>query len=219
MTKAFQVGEDIHTKTAVMLSGVDPAKMDKQEFKEFRKKAKPVNFGFLYGKWWKTFKQYAFQNYGVRFTDKESEEARNKYFNTYSGLMSWHKRQEKLVKKLGYVRYPDGTKRRLPDVYSTDKMVVKDAIKQAINSPVQGFASNICVLSAITLDKIIDWDECKMVMSVHDALMFDIAEDKKDKWLPIIEGVMNDPPIKETFGVDLNIPILAEGNVGRYWVE
>ena len=218
MTRAFQVGEDIHTKTAVGLSGLDPDKMSPEELKEFRKKAKPVNFGFLYGMWWRTFKQYAFQNYGVKFTDTEAEEARDKFFRMYYGLLPWHKRQINFANKMGYVRYPDGTIRRLPDIYSTDKMVRKEAEKQAINSPVQGFASNICLLSAIALDKLIDWDECRMVLSVHDALMFEIKEDKVHKWLPIIKKTMEDVErIEEVFGVTLTVPIKVDISVGRYW--
>jgi DNA polymerase-1 len=219
MTRAFQVGEDIHTKTAVMLSGLNPEKMSPEQLKEFRKKAKPVNFGFLYGMWWKTFQQYAFQNYGQKFTDEEAEEAREKFFKTYIGLEPWHRRQKRLAEKLGYVRYPDGTIRRLPDIYSTDKAVKKEAEKQAINSPVQGFASNICLLSAIVLDKILDWNEIQIVLSMHDALMFECDEDKAEKWLPIIKKTMENPPIKEVFGVELTVPIKVDVAVGKYWGE
>jgi DNA polymerase-1 len=219
MTRAFQCGEDIHTKTATMLSGRDLSKVSADELKDLRKKAKPVNFGFLYGMWWKTFMQYAFQNYGVHFTEHEAEDVRERFFKTYSGLTPWHKRQIRMAKKLGYVRYPDGTIRRVPDIYSTDKMVSREAEKQAINSPVQGFASNICLLSAIILDKIIDWKTIKIVLSMHDALMFEIDEDMVEHWLPIIKDVMENPPLKELFGVDMTIPIIVDIKVGKYWGE
>jgi DNA polymerase-1 len=221
MTRVFQVGGDIHTETAQMLSGVDFGRLTKDETDSLRKKAKPVNFGFLYGMWWKTFKQYAFQNYGVRFSDEEAEQSRETYFDKYYGLIPWHKRQIRMAEKLGYVRYPDGTKRRLPDIYSTDKMVRKEAEHQAINSPVQGFASNICLLSAVILDKyFLDWDECKLVLTVHDALFFEVDEKKINKWLPIIKSTMeNVEYVKEVLGVELTIPIKVDVKVGRYWKE
>lgn len=216
MTRAFQLGEDIHTKTACETSGKRPEDLSKED----RKKAKPVNFGFVYGMWWKTFKQYAFQNYGVTFTDEEAEAVRDAYFKLYHGLPAWHKRYIRMAHKLGYVRYPDGTKRRLPDIHSPDDKARKEAEKQAINSPVQGFASNICLFAGVRLGKMIDWDECTMNLSMHDALCFEIDEDKLDKWLPIIKKEMEDvKPLKEVFGVDLTIPIKVDIDVGKYWGE
>lgn len=219
MILAFQVGEDIHLKTASAISGINPAKFSKDEIKVFRKKAKPVNFGFLYGMWWKTFQQYAKQNYGAEFTDEEAEDSRNKFFETYTGLRKWHKRQKMLVEKLGYVRYLDGTIRRIPDIYSTEESVRKEAEKQAINSPVQGLASNICLLAGVSLEPLLDWSEIQIVLSMHDALMFECDEDKVDKWLPVIRKVMENPPTKEKLGFEVNIPLKVDIDVGKYWAE
>ena len=119
---------------------------DKYIRKEQRKKAKAVNFGFVYGMGWKKFKIYARDNYGVDLTDKEAEQWRQRFFQAYHELPKWHAKQRRIVKSLGQVRIPIGRLRRLPDIYSSDKSKVAEAERQSINSPVQGFGSDLTIL-------------------------------------------------------------------------
>jgi DNA polymerase I - 3''-5'' exonuclease and polymerase domains len=171
MTKAFQLGEDIHTKTGRIATG-------KSELTyEERKKAKSLNFGFLYGMGWRKYKDYARDNYGVTVNDKEAQLFRKRFFEAYSDLPKWHDRQRKIVRAMGQVRNPIGRVRHLPDIYSRDKSKAAEAERQAINSPVQGFGSDMCILSMIEATSYFPKDKARCVGTVHDAILWEVRED------------------------------------------
>jgi len=138
MQRLFQLGEDIHLATAVNVTGKPAEQITKEE----RKKAKGVNFGYLYGMGWRKFVDYARDSYGVVVTDDEAQESRERFFETYRGLRPWHDRQRRLVRSYGRVQSPIGRVRHLPDIESGDEEVRKEAERQAINSPVQSLASD-----------------------------------------------------------------------------
>lgn len=137
MKTVFQSGGDIHATTASEVTGKDPDKLTKEE----RKQAKPVNFGFVYGMWWKKFLIYARDNYGVVFTPTEAQYYRRRFFEIYAGLEPWHERVRKVVRAFGEVVSLSGRKRRLPGAFSPDDLVRQEAERQGINSPIQGFGS------------------------------------------------------------------------------
>ena len=145
MKRIYQTGGDIHTHTYEMITG-EKVSDDKYIKKEQRKKAKAVNFGFVYGMGWRKFKIYARDNYGVDLTDKEAEQWRDRFFQAYHSLPKWHSKQRRIVQSMGQVRSPIGRLRRLPDIYSTDKSKRAEAERQSINSPVQGFGSDLTIL-------------------------------------------------------------------------
>lgn len=215
MLRAFRLGQDIHLLTACNITGKRPEDVTADE----RKKAKAVNFGLLYGMWWPTLKQYAKENYGVDLSDDEAKEYYDKHFQLYRGLKPWHQRQIRIANKMGYVRSPNGRIRHLPDIHSSEKMVRKEAEKQAINSPVQGFASDMALLSAVLLSELLEEKEIRMVLSMHDALMFECDEKKAKKWIPIIKQVMENLPLKKLWGVDMTIPIVVDVKTNRHWKE
>ena len=188
--------------------------------KATRQKGKPVNFGYIYGMSAEGFRTYAKTGYGVDLTMDEAVEFRNKYFIKYKGLLPWHKRQKDLAKRLGYVRFPSGRMRRLPDINSDSKGVRGEAERQGINAPVQGFANEITLLSMVRLNKILDPTEAQIVLSVHDALYFYIKDDCVSKLLPVIKSTMEDADaVLKTFGVDLTVPLVVDCKVGTYWGE
>src|SRR5690606_8766107 len=144
------VGADIHTITAARITGLPESAVPK----EVRKRVgKPVNFGFLYGMGPRKFVQTAFSNYGSVFSEEEAAEARRTYFALYPKLLPWHARQRRLVNEYGRVQSPLGRIRHLPDIYSPDKGVRMEAERQAINSPVQGFASDLAVIAMIYINR------------------------------------------------------------------
>lgn len=213
MKRAYLMGQDLHMLQAMNMTG----KAEKDIGKEERKKAKPVNFGFLYGMYPKKFQNYAAKNYGVHFTMAESELARTKYFEMFPDLVSWHNRMKRVVNERQYVVSPLGRVRHLPDVLSRDRTVQMEAERQAINSPVQGTASDIMLFAMIHLQPELNPQHAAMVMTLHDGIGFEIRDDMVDYYEPLIKNVMENLPLKKTFGLDLSVPMVADVEHGQYW--
>lgn len=219
MKHLYAIGADIHLSTAARVTGIP----ESQVSKEIRKVVgKPVNFGFLYGMSWRKFIQTAFENYGSIFTEEEARGARQAYFDLYPKLLPWHARQRRLVNEYGRVQSPLGRIRHLPDIYSPDQGVRAEAERQAINSPVQGFASDLAVLSMIEINRILkqnNWDNyAHCIGLVHDAINFEIRDDYLSRVLPVIKDVMEDMDlVYKRFGTVVDIPIVADVAVGQHW--
>jgi DNA polymerase I-like protein with 3'-5' exonuclease and polymerase domains len=147
----------------------------------------------------------------------ESELARQKYFEMFPDLTAWHNRMKRVVNERQYVVSPLGRIRHLPDVLSRDRSVQMEAERQAINSPVQGTASDIMLFAMIQLQKQLDPREAAMVMTLHDGIGFEIRDDRVDYYEPLIKDVMENLPLKKTFGLDLSVPLIADVEHGQYW--
>jgi DNA polymerase-1 len=217
MKQLYIEGADIHMTTAMAVTGLPKSAVTK----EIRKKVgKPVNFGFLYGMGWRKFIETAFNNYGATFTEAEAQGYRRAYFDLFPDLVKWHERQRRLVRSHGRVQSPLGRVRHLPDIYSPEKGVQAEAERQAINSPVQGFASDMALLSMTLINA--EFRRQGIVANclglVHDAINFEIRDDQLARALPIIKNTMEDPePLRRKFGTVLDIPIIADLKVGRHW--
>lgn len=226
MTRIYQTGGDIHTHTYEMITG-EKVSDDKYIRKEQRKKAKAVNFGFVYGMGWKKFKLYARDNYGVDLTDKEAEQWREKFFNTYHSLPKWHSKQRRIVQSMGQVRSPIGRIRRLPDIYSTDKSKKAEAERQSINSPVQGFGSDLTILGMSEImgnaqyydpDYVLDKDKFFVIGTVHDATLFEVRNDYLMEFCPRAKHILEHPKaLEEVFHFETDVPIIADVAVGKSW--
>lgn len=217
MIQLYQQGADIHMTTTIGVTGLT----EREVTKEIRKKVgKPVNFGFLYGMGWRKFIETAFNNYGSTFSETEARAYRDGYFNLYPDLLKWHDRQRRLVHANGRVQSPLGRVRHLPDIYSPDKMVRAEAERQAINSPVQGFASDMALLAFTLITEEFRRQGIigHCIGLVHDAINFEIRDDQLHKALPIIKDMMEDPePMRRKFGTVLDMPIVADLKIGRHW--
>jgi len=192
-----------------------------EEWKEYRKKAKAVNFGYLYGMWWKKFKQYARDNYGVEMTDAQAEASRKAYFENYPSLAPWHARQKSFVARNGYVWSLSGRKRRLPnamlgDATREDEMKSSQAKRQAINSPIQSFANEINFMSAIQLRKEYGRDKVKIIGTVYDAILMRVRNDYVDEVTGRLLEIMRRPALFDSFGIKLTVPIEGEAKVGPW---
>lgn len=191
------------------------------EWNEYRKKAKAVNFGYLYGMWWKKFKMYARDNYGVHITDEQAEASRKYYFETYQALEPWHTRQKRYARLNGYVRSLSGRMRRLPDaMLSGDDWEIKgkrsSAERQAINSPIQSFANEINFMSALQIRKEYGRDKVKIVGTVYDAILMRVRDDYVEEVTERLLEVMKRPPMFDDFGIKLAVPILGEAKIGPW---
>lgn len=215
MVRIFQTGGDIHTATASAVSGQDVENMEAAQKKVWRKNAKPVNFGFVYGMGAKKFKDYSLDKYGVEITEKESMTFRKRYFQKYAGLTPWHNRQKKIVHSLGQVRTFTGRIRHLPFVNSPDKGLVAEAERNAINAPVQGFGAEMLLMALVDLDKTLNHDEVKIYGTVHDALIGRVRVDKMH-WIGHIRKTMENPTLLDTFGIDLSVPITTDITIGDW---
>lgn len=219
MKHIYSIGGDIHLETAARVTGLPVS----QVTKEIRKVVgKPVNFGFLYGMGWRKFIETAFNNYGSVFTELEAQGARNAYFDLFPGLLPWHAKQRRLVNEYGRVVSPIGRVRHLPDIYSPDKGVRMEAERQAINSPVQGFGSDLAVLSMIEINRQLrekGWDRYAHCLGlVHDAINFEIRDDYVSRVIPIIKDTMEDMNlVYKKFGTVVDIPIIADVAIGQHW--
>lgn len=217
MLRSFQTGVDVHSLTASKVSGIPIDNLTKED----RKKAKAVNFGFLYGMGWRKFKDYARDKYEVLFTDAESEQARNDFFELYNGLPAWHDRQRRLVKKYKQVRSLLGRIRHLPGIDSPDKFKRGEAERQAINSPVQGVASDMAMFNGLVrCTNEFSRDEVRVCGLVHDAVLGYVrdskpgqAENLARKMLTIMEDMKT---VEKTFDTRITVPIIAEAKMGAW---
>ena len=226
MKRIYQTGGDIHTHTYEMITG-EKVSNDKYIKKEQRKKAKAVNFGFVYGMGWRKFKIYARDNYGVDLTDKEAEQWRERFFQAYHSLPKWHSKQRRIVQSMGQVRSPIGRLRRLPDIYSTDKSKRAEAERQSINSPVQGFGSDLTILGMSEImgnaqyydpDYVLDKDKFFVIGTVHDATLFEVRNDYLMEFCPKAKHILEHPKaLEDVFHFDTDVPIVADVAVGKSW--
>lgn len=210
MKRAFALGEDIHTVTAQAILG------SRIIGKEERKRAKAVNFGFLYGMYPKKFQKYAKVNYGLDVSRSEAEIFRERYFSQFSDLSKWHERQKKLVRTKQYVTSPLGRVRHLPDILSGDNGVRMEAERQAINSPVQATASDLTLFAMVQLHPFMNPRDIAMVMTTHDSIDFEVREERVDYYEPLIKDVMENLPLKTSFGCELTVPIRADTEVSTH---
>lgn len=219
MLRIYQRGEDIHTMTACWITGKTPLTLTKEERK---KVGKPVNFGFAYGMGAPKFVYTAFNNYGVVFSLDEARGIRRKFFELYPGLVGWHARQRRLVNKYARVESPIGRVRHLPDIRSMDEGVAAEAERQAINSPIQGFASDMMLLSMNMIGRRARAEglDLKIVGTVHDAGNFEVRDDHLAPALRLIKSCMEERLVRaldRIFGVNMDVPIKADLKIGRWW--
>jgi DNA polymerase-1 len=215
MLNLYRNGQDIHMTMAMRMTGKPMDRVTSEE----RKKAKAVNFGFLYGMGWSTFINTTWNSYGVVVTEAEAKAFRKAFFDEFPRLVEWHQRQRRLANKFGRVESPLGRVRHLPDIRSNDRSVKQTAERQAINSPIQSFASDMVVLALISLHREFRAKglKARSVGTVHDAVNFEAPIEELDYVLPRIKYHMENLPLKEMFGINLDVPIIGDVCVGRRW--
>jgi uracil-DNA glycosylase family 4 len=194
-----------------------PKSDDFPGWKEVRKRAKAINFGYAYGMWWKKFVIYAFDNYDVVVTPEQAQASRVAYFDLYRRLPTYHTRQRSFAGRHGYVRSMFGRKRRLPRAMDRDDSYEKgEAERQAINSPVQSFASDLNLAAAIELSNKHPRSYFRIAGTVHDSILMYVRKDKVRDVVPDILKVMSHPALIDEFEIELNVPIEADVKIGPW---
>lgn len=180
---------------------------------QIRQQAKAVNFGFLYGMWWKKFMDYAKTDYGVTFSPREAEAIRERFFALYPDLAEWHKAMKQFVNDNGYVRALHGALRRLPSILSDDEGIRKEVERQSVNSPVQRFASDIGVLALARFVRDCPKDKASPFAFIHDANIIEAREDVAEELAAALRFYMESTPW-HWFDLKPPLPITSDVSIG-----
>ncbi len=204
MIEAFNDNMDIHTATASKVFGVALKDVTKDQ----RYKAKSVNFGLIYG-------QGAFglaQN--LKISRTEARELIDAYFEQFSGVKKYMEDTINFCRENGYVKTIMGRKRFIPDINSNNQTVVGFAERNAINAPIQGSAADMIKLAMINIHRRLTTMQtgAKMILQVHDELLFDVPKKELDNIKKIIKHEME-------IAMPLKVPVVAEAGNGNNWLE
>lgn len=215
MQHAYQSGSDLHSKTTELLFG-DTSELSHDEQKRKRTFSKSMNFGYLYGMVAKTFIQYA-KSFGLTITQEESEKLREDFFNAYPRLLEWHEECKEFARQHGYIESPIGRKRWFDNIHSNNVKLRSADERQAINSPVQGFGSDLCTsaLADIVFSKELDHTRFNVIGSVHDAILFEVRDDYVEELSPKLKYMMEHPSIVK--GMEVPIPLVADVEISQSW--
>ena len=204
MIKAFQNNEDIHRSTAAKVFNVPLEDVTKEQ----RSNAKTVNFGIIYG-----VSAFGLSNQ-TSLSRKESAELIDAYYATYPKLKSYMSSQVDFARENGYVQTVLGRRRYLKDINSANMMVKSGAERNAVNAPIQGSAADIIKIAMINIHKKLtseNW-KSKMLLQVHDELVFDVHNSELEKIQPMIKHEMGNAFI-------MDVPLDVELGMGKNWLE
>ncbi len=204
MIKAFQNNEDIHRSTAAKVFNVPLEEVTKEQ----RSNAKTVNFGIIYG-----VSAFGLSNQ-TDLSRKEAAELIDAYYQTYPKLKSYMSNQVDFARENGYVQTVLGRRRYLKDINSANMMVKSGAERNAVNAPIQGSAADIIKIAMINIHKKLTAEkwQTKMLLQVHDELVFDVHNSELEKIKPMIKYEMEN-------AFKLTVPLEVELGTGKDWLE
>lgn len=210
---AFKNNLDIHTATASEIMAKDLAEVTPNE----RRSAKAVNFGLLYGMGvFGLAKQLGVEN-GV------AKDYIKRYFARYPAIHDYMENTKSYAKSTGYVTTILGRKLYAPNINSSNAMIRQGAERASINAPLQGSAAEIIKLAMIAVDKVLPKDHAKLLLQVHDELVFEVDSDKADEMGEIIktamQNVLTDTAKELGWDVAFTVPLVVEVGVGNNWEE
>ncbi len=204
MVDAFLHDSDIHTATAAKIYNVIPNDVSR----EMRSKAKTANFGIIYG-----ISAFGLSQ-RLNIPRKEAAELIDGYFNTFPGVKRYMDESIRRGREHGFVETIMGRRRFLPDIKSNNGHVRGMAERNAINSPIQGSAADIIKIAMINIHRNLKNQNLrsKMILQVHDELVFDVYNPELDQLKKIVKFEMEN-------AVKLNVPLTVELGVGKNWLE
>jgi DNA polymerase-1 len=204
MIKAFQNNEDIHKSTAAKVFNVPLDEVTKEQ----RSHAKTVNFGIIYG-----VSAFGLSNQ-TNLSRKESAELIEAYYQTYPKLKSFMSSQVDFARENGYVETISGRRRYLKDINSANAIVRGGAERNAVNAPIQGSAADIIKIAMINIHKKLTAEhwKSKMLLQVHDELVFDVHNSELEKIQPMIKHEMEN-------AFKMAVPLDVEMGWGKNWLE
>lgn len=216
LTRAFNKNLDIHTATAADVLGKTVNEVTATE----RRNAKAINFGLLYG----------MSAFGLAkqlsMSRVESQEYIDVYFTRYPAVKDYMQNTRAYAYDNGYVKTILGRKLYTPDIHHKNRMIKQAAERGAINAPLQGSAADIIKLAMIAVDAIIKdgyANHAKMLLQVHDELVFEVDTNKADEFASAIkiamQNVLSDTAKTLGWDIDFTVPLLVEVGMGKNWDE
>ncbi|BFM01960.1 hypothetical protein Psyaliredsea_06070 [Psychrobacter alimentarius] len=213
LTHAFNEGLDIHAATAAEVLGKDVADVTPTE----RRNAKAINFGLLYG----------MSAFGLakqlQMSRGEAQDYIDMYFERYPGVKNYMINTRASAYEKGYVETILGRKLYTPDINHSNRMVKQGAERAAINAPLQGSAADLIKLAMIAVDKVLPKDQAKMLLQVHDELVFEVDADKVGAVSQLITHAMQDvlttTAVDKGWNINFAVPLLVETDSGQNWDE
>ena len=203
MLKAFTEGKDIHRSTAAEIFGVSLEEVTNEQ----RRNAKAINFGLIYG-----MSEFGLSNQ-LGISRQEARTYMDAYFNRYPNVLQFMTDIKAKAAEQGYVETLLGRRLYLPEIKSSNGMRRKAAERVAINAPMQGTAADIIKVAMIGIDKMIFGDEnIKMIMQVHDELVFEVKAEMVEHYSQLIKTEMEK-------AIKLHVPLIADVGVGDNWDE
>lgn len=214
LIEIFKNGEDVHAGVAARVFNV----AQNEVTGNMRRKAKVINFGILYGMGVNALRT----NLGEDATREEAQEFLNAYFNTFTRLAEYLEETKGFAREHGYTETMFGRRRQFLGINSGAPFIRAAAERMAINAPVQGTAADIMRIAMIEVQEFLQkgkyGDDARMLLQVHDELVFEIKEDLIDKVVPGIEKIM-EQVLKEKGKDDHGVPLLADVKVGDNWLD
>lgn len=204
MIDAFLKDQDIHTITASKIYNIDPDNVSRNQ----RSNAKTVNFGIIYG-------VSAFGlSQQTELTRMESKVMIENYFKNYPKLKNYMSEQIEFARNQGYVQTMMGRRRYLPNINSQNNMLRSSAERNAINAPIQGTAADIIKIAMININNKLKNQslKSKMILQVHDELVFDVFKSEKDIVSRIVKDTMES-------AVNLLVPLKVDMEFGENWLD
>lgn len=220
MIEAFQRGDDLHRLLAAKIAGKAPEDVTSLE----RKRAKAGNFGLLYGMSPGGFQSYAATAYDVSLTLAEAQAVHSAFFEMWDGMRQWHEKAKRRAYERGYVTSPIGRTQWLSDLYSNSSFKSSHAERNALNSPVQGFGSDLMQMAAASimgtlpgypLPKV---EGAHVVATVHDEICIEVPEDRWQEILVECKRRMEDVnTFLRPLDCQMDVPIVAGPSAGTRW--
>ncbi|ENX17372.1 DNA polymerase I [Acinetobacter sp. CIP 64.2] len=200
LVHAFQQGQDVHRRTASEVLGIAIEDVTNDQ----RRQAKAVNFGLLYG----------MSEFGLTrqlgFSREESRSYIARYFQRYPGVLDYMERTRQIAREQGFVETILGRRLYTPDIMASNKMIKQAAERAAINAPLQGSAADIIKLAMIAVDKMLPKDQAKLLLQVHDELVFEadaaIADELSKQIADVMQSVL-----------EISVPFVVEVGQGPNW--
>lgn len=202
MQEAFTKGEDIHASTAAKVFNVSLDEVTREQ----RGQAKTVNFGIIYG-----VSAFGLSNQ-TNLSRSESKALIDAYYETYPQLKAYMHQQVDFARENGYVETVLGRRRYLKDINSQNAVVRGASERNAVNAPIQGSAADIIKIAMLRIHKKLDRFSSKMLLQVHDELVFDAKKSELDELKAMIKNEMEQ-------AYSLNVPLVVDVGTGNNWLE
>lgn len=204
LSQAFKNGEDIHRRTAALVFQVDPENVTP----DMRRKAKEVNFGILYG----------LGPFGLKsrlgITQTEAKNIIDSYFGSFKKVKNFMNDSVKSAQKKGFAETLLGRRRFLKNINSKNRVIRQFEERVAVNMPIQGTAADMIKIAMIKIHEELEKrkTKTKMILQVHDELVFDAHKDELDELRPLIKKLMEE-------ALPLNVPVIVDTGIGDNWLD